>query len=136
MTAPIVVDASVAGTWALPDEDDALATAVPHRVATDDGVVPALFATEIRNVLLMAERRERTSPPATDAFLTDLSHLPIEIDATGKPDLVLGLARHHRLSFYDAVYPELARRRSLELATLDHALAAVAQAEGLTVLAG
>jgi predicted nucleic acid-binding protein len=136
MTAPIVVDASVAGAWALPDEDDALATAALHRVASGGGVAPALFAAEIRNVLLMAERRKRTTPPATDAFLTDLSHLPIEIDAAGNPDLVLGLARHHRLSFYDALYLELARRRSLELATLDRALAAAAQAEGLTVLAG
>jgi predicted nucleic acid-binding protein len=46
------------------------------------------------------------------------------------------LARHHRLSVYDAAYLELATRLRLPLATLDAALGRAARAEGARLLEG
>ena len=44
------------------------------------------------------------------------------------------LAARHRLTLYDAAYLELARRRSLPLATLDSELRAAAAAEDIVLL--
>ena len=46
------------------------------------------------------------------------------------------LAQRHRLTFYDAVYLELAIRRNLPMATLDRALVNDARIESLPVVAG
>ncbi len=43
----------------------------------------------------------------------------------------LTLARTHRLTFYDALYLELAQRRQATLATLDNALLRAADTEGV-----
>ena len=45
--------------------------------------------------------------------------------------MAFNLAREHLLSFYDALYLELAKRREAEIATLDRELARSARAEGL-----
>ena len=47
---------------------------------------------------------------------------------------VLTLARQHRLSFYDAVYLELAQREGLALATLDNELIKAAPPEGVRLI--
>jgi predicted nucleic acid-binding protein len=44
------------------------------------------------------------------------------------------LAERHRLTLYDAAYLELAKRRSLPLATLDIDLRAAASAEKVSTL--
>jgi predicted nucleic acid-binding protein len=46
----------------------------------------------------------------------------------------MALARRHRLTVYDAAYLELALREVVPLATLDQALAAAAQAEGVSLV--
>lgn len=63
-----------------------------------------------------------------------LLELPIKTDA--EPNLVaaFALARRRRLSFYDAVYLELALRCGGALATLDAALARAGIAEGLALV--
>ena len=83
-------------------------------------------------MLLVAERRGLLSAPnrAVDERLNALKGLPIRTD--DEPDLqsAFDLARAHNLSFYDALYLELAKRESAELATLDVALGQAAGAEG------
>ena len=66
--------------------------------------------------------------------LDALNGLPIRTDE--EPDFreALGLAKRHGLSFYDALYLELAERRRAELATLDRALGRVAAAEGVRTM--
>ena len=49
-------------------------------------------------------------------------------------DTAFPLARTRRLNLYDALYLELAKRADAALATLDHALAAAATAEGIPLL--
>ena len=127
----IVIDASVTVSWLLDDEFDLTASAVMRHVEQDGGIVPQMWHYEVRNSLLIAERRGRNSGDATQAGLARLSGLRINSDREADFQATLDLARAHRLSFYDALYLELALRRNLLLATLDRALARAAAASGL-----
>jgi predicted nucleic acid-binding protein len=89
---------------------------------------------ELRNVLLMGERRGRLKETQTAQFLRHVGNLPLEIDQAPNDDAALNIARTHRLSFYDAAYLELAQRRSLALATLDDALIRAARAESIALI--
>ena len=98
--------------------------------------LPELWRFEIRNVLVVSDRRGRIDPADTAAFLADLGRLPIRIDRCPESELVLTLTRKHRITAYDAAYLELALRLDALLATLDRALASAAAAEGVTLIAG
>jgi predicted nucleic acid-binding protein len=124
-----VLDASIAGCWAFQDEDHPNADAALTRIRTEEGVVPGLWWFEVRNILVVNERRKRITESDTTGFLRDLSRLPIRVDRSPDEETVLRLARTHRLSVYDASYLELALREAVPLATLDTALAAAARAE-------
>lgn len=50
--------------------------------------------------------------------------------------VILGLARRHRLSVYDAAYVETALRRSLAFASLDRRLCEAAAASGAALVPG
>ena len=99
----------------------------------DGAVVPHLWHMETRNTLLIAERRGRLSGGGIEERLDALKGLPIRTDE--RPDLqsAFDLARAHALSFYDAVYLELAKREGAGLATLDGALGQAAVAEGVSL---
>ena len=84
----------------------------------------------------MGERRNRLSEAQTARFLKYIGELPIEVDRDPDDNLVLSLARTHRLSVYDAVYLELAQRKDLPLATLDKALISAAQVERIALVGG
>jgi predicted nucleic acid-binding protein len=64
-----------------------------------------------------------------------LKELPVTIDAEIEEDVLMRLARTHRLTAYDAAYLELARRKGLVLATLDAALSIAARAESVPLIA-
>lgn len=129
-----VLDASVAASWCFPDESHANAEAAFGLISQESALAPALLWFELRNVLLMGERRNRLSEAQTARFLKYMSELPIEEDRDPDDSLVLALARTHRLSVYDAVYLELAQRRALPLATLDRALMNAARAEKVSLI--
>ena len=88
---------------------------------------------ELRNVLVLGERRGRLTELETARFLRDISRLAITIDSSPDEIQVLTLARRHRLTVYDAAYLELALR-TLPLATLDAMLATAARSEGVHLL--
>src|SRR5215831_6604401 len=123
---PLVLDASVASSWAFSDENQPHADLVLSRMHSDEAVVPALWWFEIRNTLIVNERRKRISKADTTQFLERLSRLSIRLDRIPNEAEVLRLARTHRLSVYDAAYLELAERELLPLATLDSDLAKAA----------
>ena len=125
----LVIDASVAAAWLFDDEDDRRAAAALTRIETDAALVPQLWHLEVRSALLAAERRGRIRAGEIDERLRFLLQLPVQTDAEPNLADALALARKHRLSFYDALYLELARRRGAALATLDAALARAAAAE-------
>jgi predicted nucleic acid-binding protein len=129
----IVIDASIAADWLLDDEFDPTAAAALSRLMQDGGIVPQLWNAEVRNALLTAERRGRVSPENSRNRLDGLGLLPIRTDMDPDLDVTMDLARNHGLSFYDALYLELAKRLNVELATLDLTLARAAAAEGLSL---
>jgi predicted nucleic acid-binding protein len=123
---PFVVDASVAGSWLLPDENHPDAITALDRLKEDEAFVPSLLWFEIRNLLLASERRQRITPTQTAAALSVLQGLPLQVDNEANSDTTLQLARDHHLTVYDAVYLELAVRQHLPLLTFDEQLAAAA----------
>jgi len=131
---PFVLDASIAGCWAFDDEDHPAAALALERVRVDSVLVPGLWWFEVRNVLIVNERRGRITEGDTAAFLHGLSRLGVAIDRSPDEAVVLTLARRHRLTVYDASYLELSLREALPLATLDRDLARAARAERQVIL--
>jgi predicted nucleic acid-binding protein len=131
---PFVLDASIVACWAFADEDHPVAEMALERIRIDEAHVPALWWFEIRNILIVNERRKRITERDTAVFLRGLRRLRVSVDRTPEESEVLALARRHRLSVYDASYLELARRDDISLGTLDRALVAVAPAVGVHLL--
>ena len=131
----LVVDCSVAASWALPDEMSDLSDQALVMCAKNGAVVPPIFWFELRNTMIVNERKGRISEEETSEGLAALEELPLAIDHDTSADHLMSLARRHRLSAYDAAYVELALRLGATLVTLDRDMAAAASAEGIEVLA-
>lgn len=129
----IVIDASIAATWFLPDEFDARADKALGFLAEGAAQVPSLFWFEIRNILLKAERRNRLSPQMVRLAMQQLRALPIEDEGTGPDSLILDLAARHQLTAYDASYLALSLETGHPLTTADKALESAATQAGAAV---
>jgi len=130
----LVLDASICGSWMLPDESHPLGVRALHRLVAEEAHVPGIWWFEVRNLLLVNERKGRGSVENTAAVLNDLKQLHIVEDTAPHSDAILNLAREHRLTFYDAAYLDLALRRGVTLATLDGRLSEAARVVGVRVL--
>lgn len=126
-----VLDASVALAWLLGEEDDPKADLALRRLEREDALVPDLWHLEVRNGLLAAVRRRRIAKDGPSERLRALRELPIRTDRAPDLETASALAEEFVLSFYDAIYLELAVRHAAPLATLDKALARAATASGL-----
>ena len=73
-------------------------------------------------------RRGRLTPDRTGAILARLGPLPMLVDRATDESVLLGWARAHKLTVYDAAYFELAVRRGTAPATLDPQLRVAALA--------
>ena len=138
MVKGLVVDCSVSAAWCLKDEANEAADSVLHSLAAGGGLVPALWAVEMANILVMAERRGRISASDGERAVELLKRLPLRMDP---PDVetmrrVRLVAREHGLTAYDACYLELSLRCGLPLATFDGDLASAAKRSGVTLVAG
>jgi len=135
--AAIVVDASVALAWALPDEISAYADAVLAAAESEGVRVPDLWPREVANGLAVSHSRNRLSVDDEQTFLTALTLLAIEVDRS--PDTVAlirngtAAARRYELTAYDAAYVELAAREGLTLATLDERMREAATKAGVAI---
>jgi predicted nucleic acid-binding protein len=128
---PLVVDASVALSWALPDESSAYADALLAVVERDGVRVPELWAREIANGLAVAYRRKRITSDDERVFLAALSRLSISVEQAPSATIAIrdgtAAAIRYGLTAYDAAYVDLASREGLTLATLDAAMRRAAQ---------
>jgi predicted nucleic acid-binding protein len=124
-----VLDASVTAAWLLPDEESLLAEHVQDLLVQHHAVVPTVWWFEIRNTLLVAERRNRLSEAQTHFIQDSLASLPILLDREPDERSLMEIARRNTLTVYDASYVESARRLVLPLATLDKAMARAALRE-------
>ncbi len=130
----LVIDASVTASWLLPDERHPVALLAYEAPDTNDALVPWIWWFEVRNLLVIVERRGRIDAVKAGRALTVPGRYPVAIDSSPVEADVIDLARRHRLTVYDAAYLELAGRHRVSLATLDMALAAAARAEAIPLL--
>jgi predicted nucleic acid-binding protein len=131
---PFVVDASMAACWLMPDEFDETALSALGLVDEGDVIAPALWWFDVRNLLVVNERRGRLSAAQSEGALAILQRLKIGLDRFPDELTIMRFARKHRLTVYDAAYLELAWRKEIPLATLDRRLAEAARAEKITLL--
>lgn len=133
----LVLDSSTTLAWVYADETTTAIREVFDRVRKNGAWVPALWRLEVGNALEMGVRRRRHNAKFRDSTFADLSLLPIHVD-TETDEHAWGstarLAEVHGLTFYDASYLELAKRRAIPLATLDVDLRKAAKKDGLVVL--
>lgn len=130
----LVLDASVAAAWLFDDEGEPRADAALTRIESETALVPALWHLEVRGAPLAAERRGRIQMDEAEDRRRFLSELPVRTDAEPSVEMALRLARRRHLSFYDAMYLELAPRHSGAVATLAAALARAAIAESIPLV--
>jgi predicted nucleic acid-binding protein len=130
-----VLDASVSAVWALADESSSVADIAANRMKTENALVPPLWWYEVRNLLIVNERRQRMTVDDSAHYLELLSSFPIQIDPVEDELMVFRFAREYRLSFYDAAYLAVAQRNRIPLATIDKDLRNAALAAGVPLLA-
>ncbi len=132
-----VLDCSVTMAWCFEDESNKYTEGVLDTLLKGEGCVPAVWALEVANVLLVGERRKRLTTAQSLRFANLIRDLPISVDegtaerAFGE---ILSLARDHSLSSYDGAYLELAIRKGLPLATQDVPLRRAAKKSGVPLL--
>jgi predicted nucleic acid-binding protein len=128
--ARIVVDASAMAALPLPDEAAPPGFEAAARSSLD---APWLFWAELRNILMVSERRGQLPAGVAERLLEAANGLRIRLHADPSETAVLRLARSHGLSLYDTLYLDLGLRLGAPLMTLDGRLAAAARAKGLAV---
>lgn len=129
-----VLDASVASAWLLNEETRMQAQPALERLHSEQALVPQLWHLEARNCLLVAVRRGRIARDKLAERMGVLRDFPLRTDSGLDLDSAFKLAEKHELSLYDAVYLELAKRRTIPIATLDKALSRAAAGEGLSLV--
>lgn len=133
-----VLDNSVVMAWYFEDEANDYTAGILQSLAESEALVPAIWPLEVANVLLVGERKGRSTEARTSRFIALLDALPIRVDAATSQHALSGiltLAREQRLSAYDAAYLDLAMREGVSLATQDKALRRAAAACGVELLA-
>ena len=129
-----VIDASVTMSWYFAEEASPAGKLAFEQLGATGAEAPFLWWFEVRNALVVNERRGRLDMAATVGILAHLEGLPIRLDVDQDGDVVLALAREHRLTVYAAAYLELALRADAPLATLDQQLARAARAAKVPLL--
>lgn len=127
----MIVDASLAAAWFLPDEQNDDVDQLMADLGRAPGLVPPLFWFETRNLFVNAERRQRLQPGEPQLCMAQLRQMPLEDDLERLDARVIALALSHKISGYDASYLALAQHRARPIATLDRRLAEAARAESV-----
>ena len=127
------IDASVIVGLAFDEAPNAKIGSVIDELEASEALTPSLFFFEVRNALVINEKRGRITRDGSTNFLRRLTRLPIRIAPLPEGDVLMELARKQKLTVYDAAYLELATRERLPLATLDRALEKAAIAEGVAL---
>jgi len=134
-----VLDASVGLAWFLDNPVPDLASRLRQSLQNGScAVVPALWRLEVANAFAIAERRRDLASAFTDQCLTDIEDLMVSVIEQSTAEISLrqslSVARAFRLTAYDAVYLETARREGLPLATLDRQLVVAASKAGVEIV--
>jgi predicted nucleic acid-binding protein len=129
-----VLDASIAITWAMRDEAHPQADLALNCLQIGSAIVPGIWWYEVRNILVVNERRGRIDAADSIQFLRDLDVFRIDVQFPQDGLQLIELSRKHSISIYDAAYLAIALRERLPLATLDKNLESAARIEAVTLL--
>jgi predicted nucleic acid-binding protein len=117
----VVVDASVAVKWFVPEElsaDARVLLATAYRL-----LAPDLLWAELGNVLWKKHRRRELDQRTARRLLRDFSRVPIEFHSSERwADAALGPAIRHSVTVYDGLYLALAVGNGCRLMTADRRL--------------
>jgi len=112
------------------------AEAVLLALRTRTALVPAIWALEVTNAVLAAQRAERVKPQEIRFFVDLLRELSIIEYTQPVGDAlsnVLPLAQAHGLTAYDAAYLDLAVRQGAPLASFDGKLQKACRSAGIEI---
>jgi predicted nucleic acid-binding protein len=134
----VVLDNSVAVEWLIggPRAEAAAKLIVDN---FDELWAPTLFWSELTYVLGKYIHRKLITPAFRDASLRRVVDIGLQTDGAsalpgGGLERSIALCDKFRLTFYDAIYLELALRRRWALATFDGPLAKAARASKVEVM--
>jgi len=136
LVAPLVIDASVALTWAFKDEASEFSLRALRAAQNRRIFVPIIWWFEISNAIVQAVRRGRMTDAERHQFHRLVQRTEPVSDSLDGPQVlgtVTDLSLEYSLTAYDASYLELAIRRGAQLATLDKALIAAATRAGVAI---
>ncbi|MEW6379979.1 MAG: type II toxin-antitoxin system VapC family toxin [bacterium] len=89
MNENFVIDNSIIMTWCFEDEVNRYAEVILDQLEVSTAFVPSIWALEVGNVLLVAERKKRLSLADSARFIALLRDLPIVIEQE-LPERMLG----------------------------------------------
>ncbi len=117
----LVIDASVAAKWTLPEPDAAAAEALLRM--GHDFIAPALVAAELSHVFAKKVRsREITADAARAGLRVALELIQLKTGGTAALEGALDIALKHQCSGYDATYVALALEEDCPFVTADRRL--------------
>jgi predicted nucleic acid-binding protein len=127
-----VLDASVAIAWVVASQATPHTRRIRVRAKREPYHVPAIFAAEVANVLVVLERRGILTDRAAEAAAGVLSRLDPIVHEIGLGIAQLrSLAKRFDLSAYDATYLALAIELRLPIACGDRPLRAALRSAGV-----
>ena len=132
-----VLDASLALAWSFDDEAEPASDLDIGLVSRDQAIAPSVWAMEVANALVIAERRGRLTRSESTRLATALAALGVEVEpisAQRALSSVLDFARDYELTSYDASYLELAARQGIPLASIDQRLRNAAARAGVELI--
>ncbi|MEJ7670590.1 MAG: type II toxin-antitoxin system VapC family toxin [Casimicrobiaceae bacterium] len=127
-----VLDASVAIAWVVSSQATPYTQRIRLRAKREPYHVPAIFAAEVANVLVVLERRGILTEHGSEAAADVLSRLdPIVHDLSLGISQLRAVARRFSLTAYDATYLALGIELGLPIACGDRPLKAALRTAGI-----
>lgn len=119
----VVIDASIALAFLLPDEQDTRVDALFLSAFLGKAkiLIPSILYFEVGNGLRSACLRKRIKAPLAEKLLANFLKIPLEIKDTDWRTC-FKTALKENISFYDAAYVTLARKERIPFLTLDKLL--------------
>lgn len=133
----LVVDASATVAMLLEETEQVVNQDSFDILTEKELIVPSHWPAEVGNALLVNVRRGRLSPDRLSAIVERLNIFRFQVQQPPQPDEIVDRlkgALTNGLTYYDALYVQLAVEQRATLFSLDRQMRRVAKAIGINVL--